>query len=153
MPDSFGVEQNCIMQICDIFLMCLTCVEEARHVICHTTCLLSSQNGWHEFLNAWCILFLINHIEARNKIRILLFGNSDVIKNLTNMRMSNNFIARQNQTHLEIWYLLLCFINDFLDYRNFIQKRHRLLIFIKKAARGMPQFDYENVLFDASFNI
>ena len=141
------------MQISDIFLMSFTCVEEARHVLCHAAILLSSQNRWHEFLNAWCILFFINHVKACDKVWVLFLGNSDVVKYFTDMRVSNNLVARQNQTHLEVRYLLLCLVNDFLDYCNFIQKWHRLLFFVEETSSGVSQLNYENVLRKTSINV
>ena len=85
MADSLSVEKHCIMQVCDVFLVGFASVEEARHVVCHAAVLLCSQDRRHELLDPWSVLLLVNHIEAGNQIRELLFSNSDVVDNLGHM--------------------------------------------------------------------
>ena len=121
MADSLGIEKHCIVKVSDVFLVSFTCVEEARHVVCHTAILLCSQYRRHELLNARSVLFLVNHIETGNQIWVFLFSDSNMVDNLGDMRMSNNFVARQNQAHCEMRHFLLCLVNDLFDQSNFVQ--------------------------------
>ena len=149
MSDALGIQEHSVVQICNIFLVSLSSVEEARQVVSHSLVLLHSQNLRHELLDSWRILFLVDHVEPSNQVWVLLFRDADVVKDFVNMRVSDELVARKDQLHLEVGHLFPCFINDLLNDRNFFQEWYWLLVFIKDASRRVPYLDNENVLLDA----
>ena len=64
--------------------------------------------------------------------------------------LRNDFKTCENQLEIEMWRILLQFIDDFSNDLKFINERHWLLIFIKEHTTDMSVFNDENILFDAT---
>ena len=62
------------MEVVDATVVRLTRMEEARHVMRGTWCLLCTKHGWHEIRELGCELLFVHHIVAYDEVGVLLLA-------------------------------------------------------------------------------
>jgi hypothetical protein len=76
-----------------------------------------------------------------------------VVQHFFNVRMTDNFIAGENQHKLEVGSVMLDFVNNSLDHFKFVKQLNRFPMIIKQHARCVSELNYKNILRDARLKI
>ena len=93
------------MHVSDLSIMCLSCMEEAWHLIEFAALvLLAAEDGWHELVQTWGVILLVDHVKASHQVRVILLGNPDVVEDLVGeaMGITNHLVAHKNKTYFKL---------------------------------------------------
>lgn len=148
--NAFGVQQHGIVEIGHSLIVRLASMQEARHVS-HLFVLLCTQDQRRKSANLRGEVFLVDHVKASHKVRVLLVGPLDVAQNLLGVRSADDLVACQNQHHTEVRVLGFNLVSDLLDDAKLINDVDCLAVVVKETSSSVAEFDDENVLLGARF--
>jgi len=153
--DPFTVKQDGIVQVFDLRIVRLTRMEEGVHACSLWRVLdiqLCCKNLRHEGLNLISEILLVDKIETNDKVWVGLSSHLDVINHLLYVRLPHNLQSSDNQSQLEVWDSLLCFLNALVDDLELLHEAHWLTIIIEDNTRDVSQLNDEHILCNARVN-
>lgn len=156
MADSFGVQEDGVVEVVHISFVGFTAMEETWHLlIINDNVVFAVEDLLSKEVDLRGVVFFIYHVEACEELHKSLIGLTDpllqMIDHLLDMCDSYEFDSCQNQFELKMWSFLLKLIYDFSDGLQLIDKWHLVSIVIKKHARNVPVLHNIALLSNASF--
>jgi hypothetical protein len=105
------------MHVVEVFLICFSSVEETRHVFdTRIQVLLNCQNFGHPVCDRLCEFLFIDKIKPTDKVWVLFFACSDIVKHGVGVVDASQFIGNDDKCELKIGTVFPDFVNNTLNH-------------------------------------